>query len=456
MEISKKKFWFEIIFVSIFILSFIAVRVPLLHEPLGSEEGIFAEIIVNRPPGPCYSLAGRIDGQNIYSYISHPAFPYELLRLGGYISQKMLTYPIYLNDTQITPKLRIVTSLYQLVFWLLLLLFSSRLPHRRWLFLITFMVMISPLAVKTSTFLQIDNSSGMLLCGIAALLFGVSETFNFHKGSWLLLFIGGLLAGLGKQEWSFALFAALLSTLLLHKLVDFEILHCNALKATSYIMIGLIVGNLLSYLYDSGNYSRGLYYVQHFSKLHNDSPGNWSFLHWLELTKIRLPFIYVCLVLILIIVVSFISNKRPTALSCLIFLYGTFLFIGYILSDWRAEPRYFAPGLAVLAVAVIVILPITPSLWNRRTIIFGLLSVFLSTIVFLFNRSPDRNLHLEQINAGHLKSSSDTVLYIKSGAGWNKPDVDYVNNNLPFDKAKQRVSKKYNKRLIKPEYIVEE
>ena len=76
----------------VFAVSFFAVRLPLFRESLGFEEGIFAELIVNRPSGPHYSLAGRIDGEKIYVYISHPPAPYELLRLGGYICQKFLTF----------------------------------------------------------------------------------------------------------------------------------------------------------------------------------------------------------------------------------------------------------------------------------------------------------------------------------------------------------------------------
>jgi hypothetical protein len=450
---TTNKYGYRFVLLLIFVISFFAVRIPLLHEDLGSEEGIFAELLVNRPCGPYYNLFGRINGQKQYGYISHPAVPYELLRLGGYLSQRFLTYDVYLDDARITPRVRAIISLYQFAFWVLLLVFITRFPQRKWLFLIVFMAMLSPLAVETSTFLQIDNSSGLLLCGTAALLFSLPDTLAPGAMSILFVFCGGFLAGLGKQEWSLPLLAALAGTLGLHFFRPFQNSNLKPLNIISYIAAGLLAGNLASCLYDPANYTRGFHYILSFSKLSDISPEKWSFSHWLGLTCLRLPFVSICLILALIIIWSVVSSKRKTVLSCIIILYGFFLLTGYVLSDWRSDPRYFAPSLAVLVIAAITTLPNPPSLWNRRIIIVGLFSVLLTTIVFLIWRKPNRSFTLEQINAGRLKSSENTMLFIGSGAGWNKPHIDYQNNNIPYENAKQKYFRKFNKELVKPENV---
>jgi hypothetical protein len=57
------------------------------------------------------------------------------------------------------------------------------------------------------------------------------------------------------------------------------------------------------------------------------------------------------------------------------------------------------------------------------------------------------------IHSGRLQPSSETVFFISSGAAWNKPEINYVNNNLDYEKLKPRISGKYNKQLVKPEDI---
>jgi hypothetical protein len=437
----------------LFAISFFAARIPLLNEPLGFEEGIFAELIVNRPAGPHYALSGRIDGQKTYTYISHPATLYELLKLGGYISKEFLTYDIYLNDSLITPRLRLICSFYQFIFWAILLIFAliSQSIHGKWPILIIFTAMLSPLALKTSTFLQIDNTSGMLLCGLAALLFSVANQKNMSpKKSTLFLFAGGFIVGLGKQEWSFALLAAMAVMFFLTIIAKRKSSDYNYIKIISCIATGILLGNIVSFLYDPVNYTRGLHYIAVFFKLQNSSPSHWDFTHWLMLTKKRLPFIYVCFILLLPTLYNLFFKRDRQLLSYLTSLYGFFLLVGYIVADHNYHPRYFCPSLAVLTISAITLTPSVSPKWFNKTLTWALLSVFLSTAIFIICYAPDRNLELEKINSGLLKSPSGTVLYLNDGAGWNKPEIDYKNNNSAYKLARQRIAEKYNKDLIKP------
>ncbi len=455
VNVTTKKYCYPFLLAMLFVISFFAVRVPLLREPFGLEEGIFAELIVNRPSGPQYALAGRIDGEKIYEYISHPAAPYELLRLGGYLSQKILTYNVYLDDSSITPRLRLICSLYQFIFWgtLLLLVFFKRKLYGKWPILLIFAVMLSPLSIKTSVHLQIDNTSGVILCGAAALLFTMAGQINVSdQKKLLLLFAGGFIAGLGKQEWSFALLIATIVTVLLGLFKKSN--ADRKLSTLKFIALGvvggLIAGNLASYSYDSTNYTKGFHILYRHVNIYEDSSPGWALVSWLALMKNRLPFVTICLMLLFVIFLSLFTNKKRNFLYHLVLFYGVFLFVGYILSDWHSQPRYYCPSLAVLAVSAITMTSHPLPRWYRRTLFWGSLLVFFSTVVFTIGYAPDRNLDLEYINSGQVKSSSGTVLYIRSGAGWNKPEIDYMNNNTPYELRKENVKEKFGKRLIKP------
>jgi hypothetical protein len=451
--IITNKSCYRFVLLVIFILSFFAVRIPLLHEDLGFEEGIFADLIVNRPEGPMYALGGRINGENIYGIIWHPATPYELLRLGGFLFHKCLTHDIYLDDSKITPRLRLISSSYQFIFFLILLLFTlfDDSHNRTWSVLILFSAMLSPLAIKTSAHLQIDNTSGVLLCGISAFLFVTTSKMNLSSAKkGLLLFSGGFIAGLGKQEWSLMLLAALICMFLLVKIIKFDFHEADNIISLCCVVAGLILGNIACYLYDPTNYAGGLHILSMFLNPTKDTVHGWSFEHWVWLMKSRLPFISICLTLLLPVSYVLIFRNR-SCLFCLTSLFGLFLFLGYVLSNWTEKPRYFCPSMSVLIVTAIRIIPQSLPRWLRKSFLIMLTFIFVSTLIFLFKFTPDKNKHLEAINQGILKSSSDSVLYIQSGAGWNKPAIDYVNNNSPYDKVQNKVAEEYGKKLIKPD-----
>ena len=58
-------------------------RLPWLSDPLRDEEGIFAALVVDRPAGPNHGLVARIDGQEHYEPLGHPALLYETLKLAA-------------------------------------------------------------------------------------------------------------------------------------------------------------------------------------------------------------------------------------------------------------------------------------------------------------------------------------------------------------------------------------
>ena len=194
MDSAKKTLFHRLLLLLFLTVLYYGVRIPLLNEPLGFEEGYFAEIVTKQPSGPYYGMFARIDGKKMYGYIHHPAPLYELLRLGGYLCKPLLTNQVYLDDSRITPRLRNVFASYQLVFWatLLVFIFFNKQISFRWAVFIVFIAALSPLSIKTSTFLQVDNTSGVLLCGIAAILMGPHQATTSLRNRCLLFFAAGV------------------------------------------------------------------------------------------------------------------------------------------------------------------------------------------------------------------------------------------------------------------------
>jgi hypothetical protein len=421
---------------------------PLLNEPLYFEEGIFAELIVHRPAGPLYSLSGRMNGVNIYSRISHPAASYELLRLGGWIGQRFLKDPVYLDDAVVTPRLRILCSIYQFSIWAIIaiILFFSKIIQSKWGYVILFMAAMSPLALKTSVLLQIDNTAGAVFCGTAAILILLTTTPDLsHRWRPGLFFAAGFVAGLGKQEWSMALLLVLLILLSLQFVMKSRI----QMQGVGLILAGLLVGNVISFLSDPINYAAAFKFMALFSGLSEHSPQRWQLERWWSFIKIEAPFIYICFVLQGIFILSIIVNHKQSMLKYLLFLYGNILFLAYLIINWNYECRYFVPSLVVLTGVCIATLPSSPPSWYNKTVGAMVATVFISTVTFLLFNTPNRNIQLEQIQSGLLKTSQGTILYLGSGAGWNKPQIDYINNTSAYTSCKE-IAEKYGKTLLLP------
>jgi hypothetical protein len=428
---------------------YFAARIPLANESLYFEEGIFAELIVHRPAGPLYGLGGRINGENIYGPISHPAVSYELLRLGGWVGQDFLNDPVYLDDTVVTPRLRILSCIYQFVIWAAtaIILFFSRSIRSPWKYVILFTAAFSPLAMKTSVLLQIDNTAGAVFCGTAAILiFLAATTDRAGFGRPGLLFAAGITAGLGKQEWSMALLSAMAIVLVLQWMMKSK----SQMYDGFVILAGLMTGNGISYLFDSLNYMAAFRFMALFSGLSSHSPQPWQLERWWSLVKIEAPFIYICFVLQTIFILSAIVNRKQNILKYLLFLYGTILFFTYLMINWNYEFRYFVPSLVVLTLACIAVLPASPPPWFNKIVGLLAVTVILSAVPFLLFYTPNKNTALERIKSGSLNTSENTVLFIDSGAGWNKPQIDYMNNNQDYEPVRQAIADKYGKKLVLP------
>ena len=115
-------------------------------------------------------------------------------------------------------------------------------------------------AILYSTSLQVDGSVGSLLTGLLALsLLAYRYKLIETRKSLLLVFACALFYGFGKNEWTLAFLAALIVSFI------FVFVRKNAftgnfrsvISLLSIALAGLLVGNLISYLFDPINYMGG-------------------------------------------------------------------------------------------------------------------------------------------------------------------------------------------------------
>jgi hypothetical protein len=453
MQKNMKRF----LLIFLYVLLFFAVRFYFYQSPLIDEEGMFAEIVVNRPDAPNFLLSGRIDGQNIYHWPAHPIGMYYLVRATGSFSSPLINMVSWQDDTQITPLLRFLFSLGQfgLFLWMIVFLaFRNGTPSLAGV-LIILAVAISPTAVITSANLQIDGSIGALMSGLLALVLLYISSFQHENiASRIFLFAAAFFLAVGKQEWSIIAMGALLFAALymcICRSRDSVRPKPDALMLL-IVLAGLAAGNLFSYLLESRCYLGGLHVFWSFSQADQILEGQFDLQKWLGLTSSRMRWICIPIALIGISGILVINKfKRLKTADILLWLYGVGLFGAYFLSNWNPESRYFAPSMIVLAIAVIALLPskIHPRLMTLIALCTFLM--FTADGIFLFNnivRKPQK----PYFDASQIILKPDQIAILTTADAWNKINIDFSNLNNGR-KISEDFARRYNKTLYPEDYI---
>ncbi len=139
-----------------FVAIYFLARLPVLSDPRYCEVGMFAAIVVNQPPNPDYCLVARIDGQEHYERLAHPAPLYETMKLAAKLWPPVGPESAH-DDAFATPRLRFFFCLFQLVAWLgvgllaLLVTRASGVVVRIATMVIVTAAAASPIAVVTSS-----------------------------------------------------------------------------------------------------------------------------------------------------------------------------------------------------------------------------------------------------------------------------------------------------------------
>lgn len=421
---------FPVALVALYLLA----RLPFLAAPLTGEEGIMAAIVVNQPAGPNYTLIARIDGQDDYRVVSHPAPLYESMKLPAKL-WPALSPEIAADDARVTPRLRLFFSLFQLLSWLAVGLMavlatrSSGAVARNTLLVVIAATTVSPIALVTSTQLQVDGSVGAVMVSVMAGAVCLAALHAVGAGaSYAVLAVAATTLGLGKQEWSLALLGALVlwvgALLAVRRRTRRAV--GGPLIAAAVILGGLLLGNLLSYMYNPDAWLGGVSVMRRVAGHATVATGTGPS-QWLAVTGARLGMLVTCATLGVTLMILFTRHRRsidPYAWLGLLLAGG--LFGGYFISSWASDPRYFVPSVLAMAFALVAALPRILDRTDRIVVLAAAIVLVVDAGVCIVDRidSPPGPLPV------HERDDRGCVPMLPVGEAWNKPDIDFVARSL--------------------------
>lgn len=500
MNFSRKHLYISIV---AFAVIFFAARYPFYNQRLVDEEGIFAYLFMNDVAKPYYHLMSRIDGVDIMGLGGHPSIMYASIELAGKFFRPIVDLHKYDAETG-SFILRVIFSIPMLSVFIAGLIYIYKKKNASlyyWLSLFAAMA-VSPVLLLTSTELQVDASFGVLTFGVWAI--GVlcisGTTVVDWKIKGVIFSVLTILASLGKNEWSLVLFGSLVIAGLYTVVYQHNVRsHREALYILLAGVLGVIVGNVLSYMFDPANFMAG--YSLMVSMSGNETLNHARFDKWIGYTRNRWTYIsYIFLVLLagwqlisksmfntrtieklliltmpllgftflslwgeypewsvtmflgpLSVIVSmlcFISKaiknqKAPLFLdpvALVVPIFATILFAAFFLSTWNATPRYFALPIIVSALSLVIIFPEDNKLEKKIIGTMALCIVLLNAVSFL-NFDSYRRL------VPHKESFLDTecLPILSSGEAVFRKD-DFLGASMNRDYF-MMISQKYNKPL---------
>jgi hypothetical protein len=387
------------VFTAVFVVIYFASRAPVLGAPLWGEEGMFAHMLLEPPKGGKYLLIARLSGKLEYCAPEHPAALYEIIKAAGIPFGRLVGDWKTEQEPRLARKLRLEFSAFLLLTFIVILWSALRATRDAPLLVqsgiaaLVSVAAISPLAVTGSTALQTDASSGAILVGLlpAVVLAYRSRGISRSAFPWAAA-LGGAVTGLGKQEWTLALCAALLATA---AYTIFPSKRANEasteLRGVIAIAFGLLLGNIASYLYDPINYLGGFDVMRRFT-------GSTGYATRMPATEFAAlvakngTFLVAPFALIAFLAVSaprWLSRRDEWAF--LLASYGSALlagFLGSIHVMTRNELRYFVPSLIVLLCAAVAVFPrARDPIWHRAAAAAAILATIVPSATSLWNQA---------------------------------------------------------------------
>jgi len=440
----------RILLVLLLIILFFAVRWHFYKIPLSGEDGMFAEMMVHPPDGP-KGLYGRIDGEGYYEILRHPAMLYTVLTFGARLSSPLLADVPWQDDAKITPPLRFICSLFQLFIFVALAVYLSfrKQPVHILLALIFIGVVISPVSVKSSTALQVDNTTGALMLVIFSMviLFILSDGLK-GKAAHIFLLAATVFLAMGKQEWSMVLLIALLATtvcLFVLRMKTSANIRPDILLLLT-ILAGVVAGNIFSYLAGPYGYVGGLRVFWDHSRVEEIASGGVGFDLWLRLTCLKLKWMCTVIGLIAISLILALNKfKQLKGLEILLILFGIGLFGAYFISVCNINARYYIPSLVVTMFAIIALFP--TKLTRKTTIAISVIVImmFATSGVYLLYK-----IGIEEpkpyFDASRVSLAPNQIAVLSPADAWNKPQIDFLSYYMGRPNV-ERLASEYNKRL---------
>jgi hypothetical protein len=227
----------------------LALRAPLFLQNLQGEEGLFAFVALGTWKGPGTMIGAVVGGNQYYFNAEHPLPLYYLFRFLGYCVQAMAGEA---GPRLLTAGLRAALGILNAAVLLgLCAVVEQKTMEKksRGLFRIFCAATLSLLFVSfTAVHLQVEGAVGVTFISAAVAMALIAQS----PGAALLALPAGIVAGLGKNEWSLLFAGAAVMALLFSR---FKIINPSAIWL--FLLAGLGIGNLLSYLSDPFNYLAG-------------------------------------------------------------------------------------------------------------------------------------------------------------------------------------------------------
>lgn len=430
----------KILFVLIFCTLYFAVRAPDYDIPLAGEDGIFADIFVNAPPRPNYGQNARVNGITIYASLGHPAPLYEWLAISGKFFNKVLPLQEALNDpaSKLSTYLRFSFSCFQFLAWLILIVYllTHSKENFRWksLFLVL-AIAISPPAVIYSLWIQVDNASGSIIAALmmSAILFWDRYKHASTKKLFMLLFASGFVSALGKNEWSILVFLALMASaafVFIRNKYDNQNAEFKSSLEYKYLLsmlLGLVAGNILSYMINPDTYMAGFELMTDMSKksslMNTNQVGNW----W-SLTKIRMQILYLGMALWLYMTSVFVK-KSPLKVSTpivLSFFLSSALLWSFFITSWDPTERYFIPAFIALTYTIMLIRA-NQRLYLDKFVVYIILILSIDSMISFAMSRDNHEYRVENFSKylNSLPSKQGCIHHIQYYA-FNLKNIDYV------------------------------
>ena len=442
------------LFLVLLMLFYFLVRIPFYGIAPFYEEGCFTELFYNHIVNPNYILIGKIDGVKLYDHPLHPALIYETISSYGKLWQALFPSLGSWNVIALSVSARFAFSLFQasIVFAFILMLLKQN-ETKTPLPLIACIVglcLMSP-AIIYSTSLQVDGSVGSLLTGLLALSF-LAYRYKLieTRKSLLLVFACALFYGFGKNEWTLAFLAAVMVSFIfvLIRKSAFRENFRSVISLLSIALGGLLVGNLISYLFDPINYMGGFGVA---SNLGKPSLNIFEIMTWSRWKLVSLNLILLAAALAGL----FSALKKLDIVYLLFFVWGGALLAGFFITAHATDIRYYAPSFVVL----LGILPLAYDQFNSRRAYPVLLAT--TVIIYLFSvpkiidgiqtlRSfKERDLYALD-TAQVSPSITDCIPQKEQGEAWIT-GVDFVATTLGLEYVSP-LAQKYGKTICKPYY----
>ncbi len=411
-------------------LAFFIVRAPHLSQPLVFEEGLFANLFLNNPPGPNYLLIARISGTPLYNPPSHPGPMYKMIAVTGAAAQKLV--PRHILEQ--TFALRTAFSAFSLIPLLIAatFIFTFSTNFRSSLLIFLCYIFARP-SILTSGMLQIDNSVGVLLNGIFILGLGASCFLENRRLAAALLFLGATGLGLGKNEWTIIAVAALAATTVLCLIPG--LIPPRQLRGLIPLALGLATGNLISIAVDPLNYWSGLDLMKTMAGQHSVLRNHeWSL--WARAVMSSLPalkyhaFLAVCVFTVFCHQATTRNLRSPFLAFAVTFSLGSFL--SFLTSTSSSNDfRYYAPSLFLMTFTLALFLSgreYSPYAKIFETV-FGLVLVAM-----LFPAAKSFRMHNAPSPASFRR---DCINFAPVADLYNRPEFDFIGNGVAVSDAER-------------------